>query len=297
MNSNLRKKEAYKVTWVGFAANIFLSGMKLIAGIVGRSGAMVADAVHSISDLATDIIVLVFVNISSKPSDENHRYGHGKYETLATVIIAMLLFAVGTGMMISGGIKTYSCLVLGEDIGQPTMIALWAAVVSILVKEALYRYTAIVGKRIDSQAVIANAWHHRSDAFSSLATLAGISGAIFLGDKFNVLDPLAAVLVSVFIIKVAVNLCVGSVNELLEKSLPKKDEQQIIEILTSISDFHGLHNLRTRKVGNVTAIEVHVRVDKNKTVEYSHALTRTAEQKLREQFGDETLITIHVEPM
>jgi cation diffusion facilitator family transporter len=297
MDAELRKKEAYKITWLGFIVNVSLALFKLVAGIVGRSGAMIADAVHSVSDLVTDVIVLVFVKIAAKPSDEEHRYGHGKFETFATVVIAIILFAVGVGMLVTGVRKVHACLVLGEEIGQPAMIALWAAVISILAKEALYRYTMIVGKRIDSQAVVANAWHHRSDVFSSIATLAGISGAIFLGAKFAVLDPLAAALVSIFIIKVSIDLCTGGVNELVEKSLPKKEEQEIIAIITSIPEFHQLHNLRTRKVGNRMAIEVHVRVDKNMTVESSHALTCVAEKKLRERFGEQTFISIHVEPI
>jgi cation diffusion facilitator family transporter len=297
MDLQLRKKEAEKVTLIGFFVNVILSVLKLIAGVLGNSAAMVADAVHSVSDFATDVIVLVFMRISSKPSDEEHRYGHGKFETFATLIIAFALCGVGVSMLVSGVKDVWGNLVLGIPLEKPSYIALWAALISILTKEILYRYTILVGKKIVSEAVIANAWHHRSDAFSSIGTLIGISGAIFLGDKFHVLDPIAAMVVSLFIIKVGVELSLPSINELLEKSLPKETEEEIIAVLNTVTDLHEPHNLHTRKIGSMIAIEVHVRINKRFTVEHSHQIASIAENKLRERFGTYTHISIHVEPM
>ncbi|HRU72578.1 MAG TPA: cation diffusion facilitator family transporter, partial [Paludibacteraceae bacterium] len=191
MKTGNREKTIYKVTWVGFFANLVLSIAKLLAGIFGRSGAMIADAVHSISDFATDVVVLAFVKVSAKPKDEGHDYGHGKYETLATVIIGLALFAVGVGILINS-IELIRQVVDGVVIERPGLIALVAAAVSIVVKEALYWYTILAARRVNSPAMEANAWHHRSDAFSSIGTLIGIGGAYFLGEQWRVLDPIAA---------------------------------------------------------------------------------------------------------
>lgn len=227
-----REHEIYKVTIVGSVVNFVLLLFKFFAGIVGHSAAMIADAVHSLSDFVTDIIVLVFVRISSKPEDAGHDYGHGKYETLATAIIGVCLFVVGLGILWNGA-KSIWYVIQGGTLPQPGMLALWAALISIVSKEALYQYTVFVGRKVQSQAVVANAWHHRSDAFSSIGTTVGIGGAIMLGDKWSVLDPIAAVIVSFFILKVSVKLLVPSMNELLEKSLPAEEENRINEIILS----------------------------------------------------------------
>ena len=214
-----REREIYKVTLVGSAANVLLTVFKFVAGIVGHSAAMTADAVHSLSDLLTDAVVLLFVRISGKPEDHDHDYGHGKYETLATTIIGLALAAVAVGL----GWKAVESMLFcysGGTLPAPGMLALWAAVVSIVLKELVYRYTVHRGHVLNSPAVEANAWHHRSDALSSLGTLAGIGGAILLGDRWTVLDPLAGLVVSFFILRVAWKLLKGSFNELLEASLP-----------------------------------------------------------------------------
>lgn len=205
MDADSRAKQIYKVTAVGLGVNVGLAAGKLAAGIIGRSGAMIADAVHSVSDFATDIVVLVCVRLSSRPKDESHDYGHGKYETLATVLIGLALAAVAVGIFVSsaGLIKR---VIEGEQIPRPGLVAVIAAAVSIAVKEALYWYTVKAGCRLDSSAVVANAWHHRSDALSSVATLAGIGGARLLGGAWRILDPIAAIMVSALIIKVAYDL-------------------------------------------------------------------------------------------
>lgn len=296
VDTSTREKEIYRVTLVGFVVNLILSAAKLAAGILGRSGAMVADAIHSFSDMATDIVVIVFARISSKPKDDGHDYGHGKYETLATIIISLALAAVGIGIL-SSSIGSIRTILEGGTLPRPGAVALVAAVVSIVAKEILYRYTVRVGRRIDSPSVIANAWHHRSDALSSLGTFAGIGCAYFLGEKWRIADPIAALLVAVFIFKIALDLIRTGLGELLEKSLPADVEQEILSIVTANPEIRSPHNLRTRRIGASIAIEVHVRVDGAMSVAHSHALTVDIEHRLRARFGAGTMIAIHVEPL
>ncbi len=290
-----REREIYKVTLVGSAANVLLTVFKFVAGIVGHSAAMTADAVHSFSDLLTDAVVLFFVRISSKPEDKDHDYGHGKYETLATTIIGIALAAVAVGI----GWKAVESLLFwysGGTLPAPGMLALWAAVVSIVLKELVYRYTVHRGKTLNSPAVQANAWHHRSDALSSLGTLVGIGGAILLGDRWTVLDPLAGLVVSLFILRVAWKLLKGSFNELLEASLPDEIEREILEVVNSFPDVSDPHHLRTRRIGSRYAIELHIRMDGSMPLAESHARTCEIERALKARFGERTHITLHVEP-
>lgn len=290
-----REKEIYKVTIIGSIANFALLAFKFVAGILGHSAAMLADAVHSLSDFVTDVIVLVFVRISNKPQDKDHDYGHGKYETLATAIIGILLLLVGFGILWSGA-SSILAFMKGEQLEAPGMVALIAALVSILLKEILYQYTVIKGKSLNSQAVVANAWHHRSDAFSSIGTAVGIGGAILLGEHWRVLDPIAAVIVSFFIMKVAIQLLIPCVDELLEKSLPDEVEKDIEQALLSFPGVSEPHHLRTRRIGSYCAIEVHVRMDGGITLEEAHTTATAIEHKLKTMLGEGTLINIHVEP-
>ncbi|MBS4765270.1 cation transporter [Alistipes sp. kh20] len=294
--AEIRKRRIYRVTLVGFVVNLVLSFAKLAAGIVGRSGAMIADAVHSFSDLATDVVVIAFVRISSKPRDDGHDYGHGKYETLATIIISLALGVVGAGILVNS-IRDIRVVVDGGLLPRPGLIALAAAVLSIVAKEILYRYTVREGRAVDSPSVVANAWHHRSDALSSLGTLVGIACAYFLGQKWRIADPIAALVVAVFIFKVAFDLIRTGLDELLECSLPADVEQEILQIVTADPGVREPHNLRTRRIGASIAIEVHVRMDGAMTVAQSHALTVDIEHRLRARFGEGTMIAIHVEPM
>ena len=295
MEKESRERQIYKVTIIGSIANFVLLVFKFVAGVLGKSSAMIADAVHSLSDFVTDIIVLVFVKVSAKPQDAGHDYGHGKYETLATAIIGLVLLMVGTGIFWSGLSKILA-VSRGEEIGSPDLIALIAAVVSIVVKEILYRYSVIVGRRVQSQAVVANAWHHRSDAFSSIGTALGIAGAIFLGKDWHILDPIAAVVVSVFIVKVSIQLLIPCMNDLLEKSLPEKVEKEIITIIKEDPQVADPHNLKTRRIGNDCAIEVHIRVYPDMTVREAHVVATGIENRLRAKFGARTHVAVHVEP-
>lgn len=291
----LREKKIYKVTLVGCVANLLLLAFKFMASFVGHSSAMLADAVHSLSDFVTDIIVLLFVRISNKPQDKGHDYGHGKYETLATALIGLILFFVGVGILWNGA-SSILAFIRGEQLQEPGMSALIAALLSIVVKEILYQYTVRTGRKVQSQAVIANAWHHRSDALSSIGTAIGIGGAILLGDNWRVLDPIAAVIVSLFIIKVAYELTVPCTGELMDKSLPDDTEQAIEQALLSFPGVSNPHNLRTRRIGNNCSVEVHIRMDGNLTLAQSHDITRAMEIRLKELLGQGAFITIHVEP-
>ncbi len=286
-----------RVTLWGSFANFVLLVFKLIAGIVGQSSAMIADAIHSLSDFMTDIVVLLFVNISSKPKDDSHEYGHGKYETLATSLIGLVLVGVGFVLFWEGANKIYGFFFLSIPLDSPKTIALIAALLSIVVKEVLYQMTVWVGRKENSAVVVANAWHHRSDALSSIGTAIGIGGAILLGENWRVLDPLAAVIVSLFIVKVALRLVVPAVNELLEKSLPKEMEKEILDIISESPEVRNPHNLRTRRIGNNIAIEAHIRVDGQISVTQAHNITREIERKLRDKFGEATHIALHVEPI
>ena len=291
-----RRQGIYRVTLWGSAVNFLLVVCKFVAGVLGGSAAMVADAVHSLSDFVTDMVVLLFVRLSGKPCDVDHEFGHGKYETLATALIGLMLGGVGLGVLWSGGLEIVSWL-QGETLRAPGLIALGAALLSLLSKELLYQWTVRQGRRLRSAAVVANTWHHRSDALSSLGTTAGIGGAIVLGEAWRVLDPLAAVVVSVLILKVAMQLFVPSMEELLEKSLPDEEEKEIRAVILEQPGCTDPHNLRTRRIGNYCAIDVHFRMDGRTTIDEAHRATREIEDRLRERFGSQTLINTHVEPV
>ena len=291
-----REKEIYKVTLIGSAGNAALLTFKFIAGVMGHSYAMIADAVHSLSDFVTDLLVLVFVSISAKPQDQSHDYGHGKFETIASFLIGLALVAAATGIVVSGSAKLWAWWD-GEQLESPGWIALWAALLSILIKELLYQYTARKGKALDSQVMVANAWHHRSDALSSIGAAIGIGGAIWLGQRWTVLDPLASIVVGLMLVKVAYELLKTSVGELTERSLPEETEQEIVEIIQSFDDVQEPHNLRTRRIGNRIAIEAHVRMDGQLPLSVVHERATSIERKLKERFGQKTHVTLHMEPV
>ena len=290
-----RSKEIYKVTLVGGAVNVILLLFKFAAGIIGHSAAMVADAVHSLSDFLTDIIVMLFVHISSKPRDKSHDYGHGKYETLAMTIIGFALLAVAIGIIYSGLISIRQWL-SGEQLEAPGLLALWAALLSIVLKEAVYHYSMIKARQLNSQAVEANAWHHRSDALSSIGTAIGIGGAIFLGQRWAVLDPLASVIVGLFIVKVSLSLLRGGIGDLMEQSLPDEVEAEILQLVATVPGVVEPHDLRTRRIGNHYAIELHILMDGDITLCQAHDKATEVEDLLRSRYGEDTHIAVHVEP-
>lgn len=291
-----RERDIYKVTMVGSVGNVALLAFKFAAGVLGHSSAMIADAIHSLSDFITDVVLLAFVHMSAKPQDEDHDYGHGKYETFATLIIGLAIMAAATGIIISGVDKLVDW-VGGRQLAAPGWLALAAALLSIVVKEVMYRYTVRRGKALDSPALVANAWHHRSDALSSIGAAVGIGGAILLGNRWTVLDPLASVVVGLLLLKVAIGLLRSSVGELTEHSLSSEVEKEIEDIICSYPDVSDPHNLRTRRIGNRFAIEVHVRMDGNTTLTAAHNRATAIEQRIRQRFGKQTHISIHMEPV
>ena len=290
-----RNKEIYKVTLVGGAVNVVLLVFKFVAGIVGHSAAMVADAVHSLSDFVTDIIVLAFVHISGKPKDKSHDYGHGKYETLAMTLIGVALLSVAIGIIYSGAIKI-TTWIQGGQLEAPGLLALWAALLSIVLKEGVYRYSMVKARQLKSQAVEANAWHHRSDALSSIGTAVGIGGAIFFGQRWTVLDPAASVIVGAFIVKVAIDLLRNGIGDLMEQSLPDAVENEILRLAASVPGVSMPHDLRTRRIGNHYAIELHILMDGDMSLREAHDKATEVEDTLKGHYGQDTHVAVHVEP-
>lgn len=290
-----RIRSINKITLIGSLVNMLLTVGKILAGIFGKSSAMIADGVHSMSDFATDIVVIFFVRVSGKESDKNHQYGHGKFETFATMLISFALMIVGAGIFWTGAEKVLA-VIQGEILEEPGLIALYAALISILSKETLFWYTKIKGVALHSQAVVANAWHHRSDAFSSIGTALGISGAIFLGEQWRILDPIAGIVVSFFIFKVAWKIGHPTVKELLESSLPEETTKDISNIITATAGVKCFHNLRTRKIGETIAVDLHVKVDKDLSVEESHQIATEIENAIRAKYGQQSHIGVHIEP-
>lgn len=291
-----REQQICRVTLVGGLGNLLLVVFKFAAGILGRSSAMVADAVHSLSDFLTDIVVMVFVGISAKPQDASHDYGHGKYETLATLFIGIALVGAAVGIIASGLMKILAAL-HGEPLAVPGQLALWAALVSILVKEILYRYTAARARSLDSPAMLANAWHHRSDSLSSIGAALGIGGAILLGEKGALLDPLASIVVGAMLVKVAWDLLGPSFGELTDSSLPADTEQEMLDIIRGVPGVEDPHNLRTRRIGNRIAAEVHIRLDGSLSLSEAHEKASEVERRFKERYGAESHIIVHMEPL
>ena len=291
----VRQRKIENVTIVGLVVNILLSVGKILAGVFGFSAAMLADGIHSLSDLLSDIVVLVFVRISAKGRDKDHDYGHGKFETFATLIVSLMLIVVAARML-AAGVESIREIFGGGSVPRPGYLALGASIVSILSKEILYWYTVIVGKKVNSPAVIANAWHHRSDAFSSVGSLAGIAGAMFLGDKWIVLDPAVCCIISIAIFVLAVKMAIPSVKELLDVSLPDEMEQEIIRLAASVDGVRNVHGLKTRRNGTSVIMEAHIVVDPDITVVEAHDISTKVEGAISSRFGRETQITIHIEP-
>ena len=294
-DSNLRYRLGTRVTWVGLCVNLILTSFKLFAGIWGRSQAMIADAIHSLSDFATDIVVLIGFKVVSKPADMDHTFGHGRVETLVTFIVgvSLIIVAIWIGWT---GISTILKMVSGIYPYRIRWIALIAAMVSIITKEGTYRYTVRMGKQINSQAVIANAWHHRADALSSIATLIGIGGALILGERWHILDPIAAIVVCFFIVKVAVGISRGSILDLIDTAISKDKVDKIETIIKGVSGVIGVHDIKTRSIGHDIALDVHVTVNPMLTVAQGHAIATNIENELKNKLGNVGFISVHIEP-
>lgn len=295
LTENRREKGIYKVTFIGSGVNFILLLFKFIAGILGHSAAMMADAVHSLSDFITDIVVVLFVRVSGKPQNNDYKYGHGKFETLTTLLIGLVLLFVG-GSLAVGGIKDIISVINGATLPSPGMIALVAALVSIVLKEVLFRYTVRQGKKLNSNVVVANGWHHRSDAYSSVGTAIGIGGAILLGSQWTVLDPLAALMVSIFIVKSSLQLMKPCIDELMEKALPDDVEAEIEHIVCQCEGVETFHSLHTRKIGSYYAIEFHIKMDGGSVLSDAYGKITVIENVLKEKYGQRTHIMICMEP-
>ena len=289
-------KTASQVTLVGAGVNVVLAAIKLAAGIIGRSSALVADAMHSLSDLITDAITLFGVRAGNRPADRSHAYGHGKIETLTATLIGAMLLVVGLGILLSGASKVLDAY-RGHIPCRPGWIAFYAAIISIVIKEWLYRYTMKKANEVKSKAIIANAWHHRSDALSSIGTIVGIGGAIVLGERFRILDPIAAIGISILIIREALRIILQCFDELTEKSLGEETEADILRVIMSVPDVKNPHNMKTRTIGNTCAIDVHIEVDRSLNIVRAHEISRGVEDKIRGVLGKDTFVSVHVEPL
>lgn len=294
-SKDYREKQITKVTLIGSVVNLVLTIFKIIAGVFGHSAAMIADGIHSASDLLSDIVVLIFVHISSKAVDKGHDFGHGKFETLATLIVSVMLLAVGVDLMVSG-IKSITSILSGNSVATPGMIALIAAVISVLSKEYLYQYTVKEAKKLNSPVMVANAWHHRSDAFSSIGSFIGIGGAMLLGNKWSLLDPLTGCIISIMILWMAIKMAIPAINDLTDSSLPDDVENEILKIAGEVEGVRNVHNLKTRRNGPVIIMEAHIVVDPHLTLLDAHDIATNVEDSIREHFGKDTHISIHLEP-
>ena len=284
-----------KITHLSIWINIVLTGLKLAAGIFGRSQALIADAIHSLSDFATDIAVLIGLRFTAKPVDKDHAYGHGKYETIVAAIIGLALGYVGIRIAGSAIHRVFDAL-HGEELTMPSAFAFWAAVVSIGVKEWLFRATMKVARATGSASLIANAWHHRSDAFSSIATAAGVGAAVFLGHDWLILDPIAALFVSIFLLRVAWQIIRAQIGDLTDQNLAPSVCEEILAMARAIPDITEPHNLRTRMVGRITVIDMHIRMRADLPLQQAHAIATTLERTLKQRFGKETIANLHLEP-
>ncbi len=294
MDENIQKINS--VTWKGLAVNIVLTGFKFVAGILGNSGAIIADAVHSLSDSLTDLVLLWGVRAARKPADKTHAYGHGKIETFVSTVIGFILLLIG-GKIFWGGVCDVFRFVQGDLLPIPGRIALIAAFVSIPLKEWLYRKSLRVAKETGSKALLANAWHHRTDALSSLGVMMGVGGAILIGEDGAILDPIAALIVSFIIMNIAIKIVLESSKELTDASLGEAIEKEILEIALSVEGIQRPHKLRTRKVGKNVAIEFHVKVNPDLNIKQAHDMATQVELLIKERFGRETFISVHVEPV
>ena len=292
--NQLRNRVEKRCTLVGMTSDVCLSALKIATGIIGHSSAILADGIHSIGDTVTDALVYAMVRLSGKGVDDRYRYGRGKYETLAAFLISVILMVVALGLMVDG-VKDVWAAWHGDTLERPHNIALIVGIIAVVAREGLYHYTRIKGRQTGSTALKAYAWHHRADALSTAATLLGVAGAMFLGESWRVLDPLAAIAVSVLILVLAYRMGRPAVEELLEVSLPQEEQEKITAIVNGTPGVKAFHNLRTRRNGSLRVVDIHIKVDGDLSVNESHDITRTIEHGLSEALG-EVMTNIHVEP-
>lgn len=289
-----RKREIYRVSVLGAAANAVLVVLKFGAGIFGRSSAMVADAVHSLADCVNDLVVILFVRLGSRPADTSHSYGYGKYETLATCVIGLVLLFVGIGVCWES-IASIMGFANGEEIVSPHPLALTVAIAAVVIKEGVFRIMHRVGERWHSDAVIANAWHHRSDAMASVCTTLGIGGAVLLGSKWAVLDPLAAVVMGLIIVRMAVKIIHKAVKELTEHSLPANTCEEIRRIVAESGVGATVIKMQSRTIGDSVAIDLWLSMPSSLTFSEVVENVNAVEERLHDAFGKAAQICIQSE--
>ena len=289
-NADNYEKTAMKVSIVSVIWNLLLSAGKLFAGIFANSGAMISDAVHSASDVFSTIIVMIGVKISGKDSDNDHPYGHERLECVAAIILATVLAATGIGIGYGAVIK----IMAGDyNVEMPGILALVAAVVSILVKELMFWYTRYYAKQIDSSALMADAWHHRSDSLSSIGALIGIIGAR-LG--FGIMEPLASVVICIFIEKAAYDIFMDAVNKMVDKSCDDETMEKIKACAMNIPGVENIDLLRTRVFGNKIYVDMEIAADGNKTLDETHAVAERVHDAIEQEFPKVKHIMVHVNP-
>jgi len=279
-----------KVTLLGLFINTFLILLKFSAGIFGDSQALIADAVHSISDLFTDAVVLLGIKIGRKPPDEEHHFGHARIETLASAIVGLALIGTAVFLGIDAALSIHR-----HTEYHPTGIALIGAGVSIALKEALYRYTVIIGRRIKSQLIVANAWHHRSDALSSIAVLLGVGGTL-IKPSWHILDACAALIVSFFIIKVGLDILWKTLREFTDTAPRPEILEKLMQLSRAVEGVMDAHDLRVRTSGGFYQAEIHIVVDGQLTVVEGHRIAKTVERCLEQEMDELDRVIVHVDP-
>ena len=289
MDDKMVVKTAVRVSTVSIISNIILSLLKLIAGIVGRSMAMLSDAIHSLSDVFGSIIVIIGVKMSKKEEDRDHQYGHDRMECLASLALGAILFLTGT-LLIYEGIKKIS---VGEDISTPGTIALIAAIVSIVAKEGMYWYTKIAADKIHSDALRAEAWHHRSDALSSIGSLIGVAGAM-LGVK--ILDPVMAGIIGLVIIKVSYDIVKEAVDKMVDKACDDETVRAMEELVLNVEGVEGLDLIKTRMFGTKMYVDIEISADGDLLLKQSHEIAEAVHDNIEKQFADVKHCTVHVNP-
>ncbi len=285
------EKIATKVTLVSIIGNLILSVFKLLAGVLAHSGAMVSDAVHSASDVFSSIIVIIGVKFSSKDSDREHPYGHERFECVAAIILSVVLLITGLAI----GVDAIRDIIGGhyEDLAIPGTLALVAAIVSIIAKEAMYRYTKVYAKRLDSSALMADAWHHRSDALSSIGALIGIAGARM---GFPVLDPVASIVICIFIVKAAVDIFMDAINKMVDHSCDEATEQAIRDCASAQEGVLGIDFLHTRVFGNKIYVDLEISADGDRPLKETHAIAEKVHDSIEAEFPKIKHIMVHVNP-
>jgi cation diffusion facilitator family transporter len=301
MNSEINNSEKLQtiqnITFLGLTVNLILVFLKMISGILGNSSAIIADAIHSLSDLTTDIIVIISTYFTQKPSDKTHPYGHGKFETIASLFIGIFLMLTSIGILQDSVKKLLAFILIKENIGKPTFFPFIIVIFSIIIKELLYQITIRTSKKIQSSALKANALHHRSDVFSSVAVLIGITLTFIPNNSLSIAEPIATIIVGIIILISAYKICTENLNELSEASLPENINKKIMEIIENTNGAIEPHNLKTRKISNTLVIDVHICVNPNLSIVEGHDISSAVELALKNSFGKETITSIHIEPI